>query len=206
MAKKAIILGLSGTGLLFTGAGLFVLWRMLQASKTEGGAGEGEAERPTSGPCAKIEDQLSTPIGCGVVSVDAYLKGERARVTIAEVPGFSGFYLQRSPVDAFAAFSRMRQAIQASGIKVKVNSAFRTMAKQKELYTKYLTGRGALAAKPGRSNHQYGVAVDLDVKSNPKLLSWLRSNAGSYGFHQAVPSENWHWEYDARRDTRAGVA
>jgi len=206
MAKKAIILGLSGTGLLLTGAGLFVLWRVIQAGKTEGGAGEGEAERPTTGPCSKIEDQLSTPIGCGVVGVDAYLKGEKARVTIAEIPGFSGFYLQRSPVDAFAAFARMRQAIQASGINVKLNSAFRTMAKQKELYNKYLTGRGNLAAKPGRSNHQYGVAVDLDVKSNPRLLKWLQANAGRFGFHQAVPSENWHWEYDARRDTQRGVA
>jgi len=206
VAKKAIILGLSGTGLLFAGAGLFVLYRILQASKTEGGAGEGDEaqERPSTGPCSRIEDQLSTPAGCGTVSVDAYLKGEQARVKIGEIPGFSGFYLQTSPVNAFAAFSRMRQAIQASGISVKINSAFRTMAKQKELYTKYLTGRGNLAAKPGRSNHQYGVALDLDVKNNPKLLSWLRANAGSYGFWQAVPSENWHWEYDVRRDTRGG--
>jgi LAS superfamily LD-carboxypeptidase LdcB len=53
-------------------------------------------------------------------------------------------------------------------------------------------------ARPGASMHEQGRAVDFT--NNGKLITsrsdpaftWLKSNAGSYGFYN-LPSEPWHW-------------
>ena len=61
-----------------------------------------------------------------------------------------------------------------------VTSAFRSPAKQAELYQKWLTGQSPIpAAPPCRSLHNYGLAFDLarlgvDPMSDP-LLKWLGS-------------------------------
>jgi hypothetical protein len=53
-----------------------------------------------------------------------------------------------------------------------------------------------LGATPGRSNHGWGLAVDLNRSGAGwnRTLSWLQSNAGTYGF-ATIPGEPWHWEY-----------
>jgi len=59
-----------------------------------------------------------------------------------------------------------------------VTSAFRSMSKQQELYCKWLSGQSPfIAAKPGESMHNYGLAFDLarlgvDPKTD-ELLTWL---------------------------------
>ena len=103
-------------------------------------------------------------------------------------------------MNVWAAFLRMRSAAAKNGVKLDVNSAFRTMAKQTKLRRDYELGRGSLAARPGYSTHQNGAAVDIAVRENSNILPWLRSNAGAYGFWESVPSENWHWQYDPSRD------
>ena len=55
--------------------------------------------------------------------------------------------------------------------------------------------KGNLAAKPGRSNHQSGIAVDISAQKGSKSYSWLVQNAWKYGFIRAVRKERWHWEY-----------
>jgi hypothetical protein len=53
-------------------------------------------------------------------------------------------------------------------------------------------------ARPGQSMHEQGLAVDFTcngggaLSSSSPCFSWLRSNAGSYGFIN-LPSEPWHW-------------
>lgn len=161
--------------------------------------------------CQNMEDKLKTPAGCGIVKVLAYRrKGYRVRghireeVYIEEIPGYPGYYLQKSPTDAHAAFIRMMAGAKADGVIFSVNSAFRTMAKQKELYKLYKSGRGNEAAIPGRSTHQYGVTLDIAVKTRPKTLQWLRSNASNYGFFETVKGEPHHWEYISAKDPKRG--
>lgn len=50
----------------------------------------------------------------------------------------------------------------SAGIIVKVISGTRTLAEQAELFEKFKAG-GPLAAPPGRSNHNYGIAFDVGV-------------------------------------------
>lgn len=119
------------------------------------------------------------------------------------------------------------------GIKISVNSAFRTnedqvvngqtKSGQNYLYdiwthtgnNKNLPGQnhytypghnpnkpststtGNLAAVPGTSNHQNGIALDLNtgaVAGSP-VYEWLVANAWKYGFIRAVSKERWHWEW-----------
>jgi hypothetical protein len=203
--QKKALFGIGALPILIAlGYGGLILTRMTRARLTEGGEGEAVDEpeiptvvvpNPTDPRCAAMADQLNTPAGCGLVRAKAYKAGKEAQVVLKELPGRPGFYLQTSPVNAYDAFVSMENAIKAAGIKITVNSSFRTMAKQTQLYKLYRSGKGALAAAPGRSNHQFGTTVDLSVKANPKLFAWLKANGPKYGFHKTVAKEDWHWDY-----------
>eukprot|EP00753_Platysulcus_tardus_P018955 PLAT7034.3.p2 GENE.PLAT7034.3~~PLAT7034.3.p2 ORF type:complete len:441 (+),score=164.87 PLAT7034.3:97-1419(+) len=80
-----------------------------------------------------------------------------------------------------------------------INSGFRTMAQQEYFYNCYRTKRcnnGNLAARPGYSNHQNGIALDLSTGgASGAPYRFLKSSASRYGFVRTVGSEIWHWEY-----------
>jgi LAS superfamily LD-carboxypeptidase LdcB len=87
----------------------------------------------------------------------------------------------------------MHEAAKSAGVSLKINSAFRTLTRQKYFYMCYQTkscNGGNLAAYPGSSNHGIGRALDLSFSS----YNWLASNARRFGFGRTVPTENWHWE------------
>lgn len=124
----------------------------------------------------------------------AYIGGQPREIELAPIGG--GHFLA---APAAAAFHAMRAAAALNGVELRVNSSFRTMAQQQQLYARYLAGTGALAAKPGFSNHQGGIAVDIDVfddegRKRP-AYDWLHGNAERYAFRRTVASEPWHWEY-----------
>lgn len=104
-----------------------------------------------------------------------------------------------------------------------IQSAYRSVARQKELYDasvkKYLQqGKTQEEAekltneyinKPGSSDHNLGLAVDFNKVDNSfeKLegFKWLKKNAENYGFVLRYPKdkeditkiayESWHWRY-----------
>jgi tape measure domain-containing protein len=67
-----------------------------------------------------------------------------------------------------------------------VGSGYRSIASQQVLYAKYLAGRGNLAAKPGSSMHNFGLAID-----GPH---WGGYSPGTYGLVYRVRGEPWHVE------------
>lgn len=104
---------------------------------------------------------------------------------------------------AARAFQRMSTAAAGAGISLWVTSGYRSRAEQRWLYDRYRKGLGPQAARPGRSNHQRGLALDLVVGDlTTPTYEWLAANACSYGFKRTVRSEPWHWEYRPR-STRA---
>ncbi|WP_224249853.1 M15 family metallopeptidase [Hyalangium gracile] len=125
------------------------------------------------------------------LTVAGYVAGTASKVRVLHV---SEAHTMRA--DAAIAFLRMEAAAAAAGITLKVNSGFRSHEEQEVLYRKYLGGTGALAAKPGYSNHQGGIAVDIQTggESTP-TYAWLAREAWRYGFKRTVPSEPWHWEF-----------
>jgi D-alanyl-D-alanine carboxypeptidase len=81
-----------------------------------------------------------------------------------------------------------------AGVTIGITETYRSYAEQVDIaHRKGLYSQGGLAAKPGTSEHGWGMAADLDL--NAKALSWLRDNGAKYGFVQNVPRESWHWAY-----------
>jgi muramidase (phage lysozyme) len=107
-------------------------------------------------------------------------------------PVGSGRFLAGSAADSFL---KMRGAASAQGIDLGLTSAYRDSKKQAELYYGYihhLPGY-ALAAPPGHSMHEKGLAID--VAQGPDL-DWMYKNAPKFGWKfKNIPGENWHFEY-----------
>jgi|TARA_Y100000114_G_scaffold126785_1_gene123285 hypothetical protein len=89
----------------------------------------------------------------------------------------------------------MIQAARREGVDLKISSAYRSRQQQEALYQKYLNGTGNLAAKPGTSNHESGLAIDFS--NTPGAYAWLKANAGRFGLKN-LPSEPWHYSTNGR--------
>ena len=109
--------------------------------------------------------------------------------------------------DAAASYLRMWEASGKAGGLV---AAGRTWAQQAVLYARYKAG-GNLAARPGTSLHESGIAID--VTRGSALQTWMTKGgdawkvtptgsirAGEYGWSRTVPSEPWHFSYSPSKD------
>lgn len=77
-----------------------------------------------------------------------------------------------------------------SGGQIGLGSGYRTPEEQAVLYQAYLNGQGNLAAPPGKSKHNHGLAIDFDT-DNYELLHQL---AAQVGLIFPVDGEPWHAE------------
>ncbi|WP_232293818.1 M15 family metallopeptidase [Stigmatella aurantiaca] len=103
---------------------------------------------------------------------------------------------ERLRSDAALAFQKMHAEAHQQGVWLWVVSGHRSRAEQRYLYRLYRKGLGPRAARPGRSNHQRGTAVDVSVGDvSSAAYGWLSANACRFGFRRTVRSEPWHWEY-----------
>lgn len=125
---------------------------------------------------------------------DKYL----GQVTLVRVVGTDKEieHISETTCDKFLA---MAEAAQADGVTIGVNSGFRSYPEQKFLFEGRQKGLPGFAPanRPGNSNHQNGIAFDIDVNgggSNPTYV-WLSENATRFGFVRTVSHEAWHWEY-----------
>lgn len=72
-------------------------------------------------------------------------------------------------------------------------SAYRSYAQQLYLYNLYLSGQGGLAAVPGTSSHEYGIALDL---ADPSMRTVVDQIGAQYGWAKTeAPDEWWHVNY-----------
>ena len=116
---------------------------------------------------------------------------------------------------AYASLSRMlNRAVAETGVNFQINDAYRSLAEQvgwlKEYYEPYRSGRRyetvrtyggrrwgqkpgkPRAATPGTSNHGLGISIDIAPTA---IQTWMKRNAGRFGWVNDVPSEPWHWSY-----------
>jgi LysM repeat protein len=99
--------------------------------------------------------------------------------------------------NAAAAWEAMRQAsLELYGTDLYPDgtlSGYRSYAQQLYLYNLYLSGQGNLAAVPGTSSHEYGIALDL---AEPYMRTIVDQIGGSYGWAKTeAPDEWWHINY-----------
>lgn len=129
----------------------------------------------------------------------AYIAGKPASIEVESIG--QGDFVMRA--DAARAFRAMALAAAAQGVQLRVTRAFATMDEQTRLYDLYQAGKGNLAARPGFSNHQAGIDVDIEVQSSftSSTYLWLKANASRFGFVNTGAGfsqpEPWHWEYRA---------
>lgn len=105
---------------------------------------------------------------------------------------------QRLAAPAAAAFTEMEAAARASGIPLRVTDSYRSYEQQVDVaQRKGLYSEGGLAARPGSSQHGWGLAVDLDL--DQRAQDWMRANGPRFGFVEDVPREPWHWTFHGAR-------
>ncbi len=124
----------------------------------------------------------------------------------------SDIYLSRL---AYNAFKEMSDAASREGYGIVINSAYRSYQDQQDISDLYLRAYGQeyvdkYIAKPGYSEHQTGLAMDVGSRSvnifaNSKEYGWMLENAYKYGFilRYSKRDENltgfrfeaWHYRY-----------
>lgn len=136
---------------------------------------------------------------------------------LVEVPGG-----EKVAKEAYAPLLEMLQQAEAEGLGPQVVSGWRTQEKQQSLYDnkigEYLSQgysqKDAVAAaeewvaKPGTSEHQLGLAVDINGNSYD-IYTWLQENSWRYGFIFRYPGDKqsltgvaeevWHYRYVGKK-------
>jgi zinc D-Ala-D-Ala carboxypeptidase len=122
--------------------------------------------------------------------------------------------------EAASALETMSAAARKDGAKLMLASAYRSYNFQKNLYNRYVSQQGQTtadtqSARPGYSEHQTGLAVDLEPTSRKCEVEtcfadtvegkWLAAHAHKYGFILRYPKngqnttgyiyEPWHFRY-----------
>jgi D-alanyl-D-alanine carboxypeptidase len=179
-------------------------------------------------PDCRYDDILTSPRRYGdwsITLVDTILRVPRSyappdlvRVGDLGVPG-RGMVRQVMATD----LQEMSAAAAAAGNPIGIQSAYRSYAEQEEVFAHWVSVHGyqralKLSARPGHSEHQLGLGID--VRSDPPVdtLSgswgatpagkWMAANAWKHGFVLSYPKgetavtcyayEPWHFRYVGR--------
>ncbi len=137
-----------------------------------------------------------------VRTVQGYRKGEPFPLKIIKIDN------KWMGIDTGLQWIRMLRAAGEDGIRLRLNSAFRSNEEQTRLYEERkdpaVRAKKGGAARPGYSNHQAGDALDIrtgmgagDPNKKPrsqwtKTFAWLDQNAKRFGFARTVSREPWH--------------
>jgi hypothetical protein len=105
--------------------------------------------------------------------------------------------------DAAVALAELNQSYRAAfGRDLCITDSYRSLAAQYSVAAR----KPGLAARPGSSNHGWGLAIDLcssETRSSA-AMKWLFDNGPAYGWDNPAwarpggsgPREEWHWEFE----------
>lgn len=108
---------------------------------------------------------------------------------------------------------KFMKAADGAGMNITIGSGYRSVQHQTQLYNAYVAGgkRGAPVAAPGRSKHNFGLAVDLrydgqhsnfskGAGNTPECIrrlkscKWAHENYSKFGLRYPMAVEPWHAE------------
>ena len=139
-------------------------------------------------------------------------------VTVSQTYSWGEAGSQRVREIVYNAFLDMWNVANDAGYYLMINSSYRTYQDQESVYNNYRNTSGqtyadSIAARPGYSEHQTGLAIDIFSRTNTSSAtfasseeaSWLKENAYKYGFILRYPEgkeditgttyEAWHYRY-----------
>lgn len=79
-------------------------------------------------------------------------------------------------------------------------TAYRTYAEQEYFWDQHVNHGGPLAARPGTSNHGWGIAVDVPTTRQAILINRYGEEYGWQKKWSDAPNEWWHFRYDEDHD------
>jgi len=116
--------------------------------------------------------------------------------------------------EAYESFKKLSDDAKKEGLSIYISSGYRSYDLQNGLYNMYLKNDlqsvvDTYSARPGFSEHQTGLAIDVNTISDSfaytKEYTWLKENAYKYGFILRYPKEYtnltgykfepWHYRY-----------
>lgn len=118
--------------------------------------------------------------------------------------------------EAYAAFKSLSNAAKKAGLTIIATNTYRSYTAQEKTYNAIKSSNGreyadSYAARPGHSEHQTGLAVDVGtLKSDVNFVdteefTWMQEHAHEYGFILRYPEgkenitgfsyEPWHYRY-----------
>ena len=129
----------------------------------------------------------------------------------------AGYGVGRLRKEAYESYKKMQEDAMKEGYSFYITSPYRSYDYQSKLYNKYLSSDSqanvdTYSARPGHSEHQLGLAVDIlkqgydfgNFYMTPEA-QWLKDNAWKYGFIFRYPQEKvditgykyeaWHYRY-----------
>ena len=140
-------------------------------------------------------------------------------VTISTKYSWGNSGSQKTRQEVYDAYLKMHKAAQSeTNIYLMVMSSYRNYSDQERVYNNYKKSQGeayadSIAARPGFSEHQTGLALDIFSLKNPTKAQfkdsddykWLKENSYKYGFILRYPDgkenitgykfESWHYRY-----------
>ena len=136
---------------------------------------------------------------------------------LIEIPNNMAYNGKKVRKEVLKNFENLFNDAKKLGYKIVVVSAYRDYDYQKKLFNGYVEEKGLkyalkCSAKPGHSEHQTGLAIDVMGSNNDynlfadsKEFEWMKNNAHKYGFILRYPKEKqkitgfkyepWHYRY-----------
>lgn len=157
----------------------------------------------------EIEDPSSILV---LVNKSHALKSDYVPSDLVSIPSFPNLLLRQAAIDDF---ENLLAAAQLDNVYLIPYSTYRSYDYQKGLYEKYLKEDSqevvdTYSARPGHSEHQTGLAIDIRSSSHWYSLTdndydWMLNNSYKYGFIVRYPKDNskitgykeepWHIRY-----------
>ena len=123
--------------------------------------------------------------------------------------------------EAALSFYQLSKEAKKLGYNITIVSGYRSYEYQDKLFSDYVINKGLdyalmCSAKPGHSEHQTGLAIDVEGSNkdynsfeNSKEFNWMKTNAHKYGFILRYPKgkeqitgfkyEPWHYRYVGKK-------
>ncbi len=113
----------------------------------------------------------------------------------------SGRAIRLTP-EAHEGLNEIKEIARSKGIRVSINSSYRSVERQAQLFTQALKKYGSVSrarkwvAPPGKSRHNFGNAIDLNLLRNGKKIPQREFDAiiAQAGMYRPMSWETWHIE------------
>ena len=152
-----------------------------------------------------------------------YLKEDFSRTDLKNISLQYSYNGNIASEETILQFEKMYKDVKNElGINLMVNSSYRSYQEQDEIYREFkIKGEeyaDSYAARPGYSEHQTGLAIDITSTAHPtskaftdsEEYKWLKENSYKYGFILRYPegkeditgynTESWHFRYVGVKD------